>query len=240
MYERVWDEADYVVPPAENGAFFVMTNVVITPNQTRSTCPEDPQEVSEAKCNTSDDCEAERVNIHTTYMNGHSMFQLCSQSRSSHWFGVMELRLEVVFLATEGKGSEFARSVLGVRSKWTNFLWPRTMDLLFQAWKTTRSVITVTMPRLHCIWKYPSFQVFIKNSISFSRFGDQYQRKNMREGKGSICVFQRGDPPQRLCPIFKLGDIVALAGGNITRFYSMETFSFFFFACLCKIQIQKS
>ena len=30
LYERVWDEADYVVPPAENGAFFVTTNVVIT------------------------------------------------------------------------------------------------------------------------------------------------------------------------------------------------------------------
>ena len=40
LYERVWDEADYVVPPAENGAFFVMTNMVITPNQTLATCPE--------------------------------------------------------------------------------------------------------------------------------------------------------------------------------------------------------
>ena len=40
MYERVWDEADYVVPPAENGAFFVTTNVVITPNQTWGSCPE--------------------------------------------------------------------------------------------------------------------------------------------------------------------------------------------------------
>ena len=30
---RVWDEADYVVPPAENGAFFITTNVLITPNQ---------------------------------------------------------------------------------------------------------------------------------------------------------------------------------------------------------------
>ena len=40
LYERVWDEADYVVPPAENGAFFVTTNVVITPNQTRGHCPE--------------------------------------------------------------------------------------------------------------------------------------------------------------------------------------------------------
>ena len=40
IYERVWDEADYVVPPAENGAFFVTTNVVITPNQTLGNCPE--------------------------------------------------------------------------------------------------------------------------------------------------------------------------------------------------------
>ena len=40
IYERVWDEADYVIPPAENGAFFVTTNVVITPNQTLGNCPE--------------------------------------------------------------------------------------------------------------------------------------------------------------------------------------------------------
>ena len=40
LYDRVWDEADYVVPPAENGAFFVTTNVVITPNQTWGHCPE--------------------------------------------------------------------------------------------------------------------------------------------------------------------------------------------------------
>ena len=35
VYSRVWDVADYVVPPAENGAFFVATNVIVTPNQTR-------------------------------------------------------------------------------------------------------------------------------------------------------------------------------------------------------------
>ena len=40
LYERVWDEADYVVPPSDNGAFFVTTNVVITPNQTLGHCPE--------------------------------------------------------------------------------------------------------------------------------------------------------------------------------------------------------
>ena len=40
LYRRVWDVTDFVVPPIENNAFFVMTNVVITPNQTRGKCPE--------------------------------------------------------------------------------------------------------------------------------------------------------------------------------------------------------
>lgn len=35
LYTRIWDVADYVIPAAENGAFFVATNVIITPNQTR-------------------------------------------------------------------------------------------------------------------------------------------------------------------------------------------------------------
>ena len=50
IYERVWDESDYVIPPSENNAFFVMTNVVLTPNQTRTTCPEDPGELPEVIC----------------------------------------------------------------------------------------------------------------------------------------------------------------------------------------------
>ena len=37
---KVWDEADYVVPPAENGAFFVTTNLLVTSNQTWGNCPE--------------------------------------------------------------------------------------------------------------------------------------------------------------------------------------------------------
>jgi len=53
-YERVWDEADYVIPPAENGAFFVTTNVIITPNQTWGTCPEDPRDIPSVICNVSD------------------------------------------------------------------------------------------------------------------------------------------------------------------------------------------
>jgi hypothetical protein len=42
LYRRIWDPSDYVIPPSglEHGGFFVMTNVVITPNQTRGICPE--------------------------------------------------------------------------------------------------------------------------------------------------------------------------------------------------------
>ena len=62
MYERIWDESDYVVPPAENSAFFVMTNFVLTPNQTRGNCPEDHSELSSIICNkTSNGCMAGRV-----------------------------------------------------------------------------------------------------------------------------------------------------------------------------------
>lgn len=40
IYQRVWDTTDLVIPPSENSAFFITTNMVITPNQTRSYCSE--------------------------------------------------------------------------------------------------------------------------------------------------------------------------------------------------------
>ena len=62
IYERVWDESDYVIPPSENNAFFVMTNVVLTPNQTRTTCPEDPGELPDVICGYKNNATGE-VNI---------------------------------------------------------------------------------------------------------------------------------------------------------------------------------
>ena len=35
-----------MVPPAENGAFFITTNVLVTPNQTQSRCPENIKVIS--------------------------------------------------------------------------------------------------------------------------------------------------------------------------------------------------
>ncbi|GFS12706.1 p2X purinoceptor [Elysia marginata] len=53
---RTWDVADYVVPPQESNAFFVMTNVVPTPTQTQKTCPEDPT-VDDIQCDSDEYCE---------------------------------------------------------------------------------------------------------------------------------------------------------------------------------------
>lgn len=41
----------------ENGAFFVMTNMIITPDQMQGTCPEDPG-LSGVKCTKDSDCSA--------------------------------------------------------------------------------------------------------------------------------------------------------------------------------------
>ncbi|TRY76235.1 hypothetical protein TCAL_09591 [Tigriopus californicus] len=180
MYERVWDEADYVVPPAENGAFFVMTNLVITPNQTRSMCPEDPIEVPDVLCSLANNTcvEGQSVNL----VKGHgTMTGNCVPSD----------RLDDVY-------------VCEIRS-WC----PVEVDRLPLNPKTEGPLIP----------GFENYTVFIKNSIAFPRFGDKYERKNMRnpKEKGAICVYHANDPPGKLCPIFRLGDIVEMAGGNITK-----------------------
>jgi len=55
--------------------------------------------------------------------------------------------------------------------------------------------------------------VFIKNSIRFSYFGERFHRNNMPD---KVCLYNFTDPDTWLCNIFKLGAIVAAAGGNYT------------------------
>nr|XP_060612823.1 P2X purinoceptor 5 [Anolis sagrei ordinatus] len=55
MGERLWDVADYVVPPQGESVFFVMTNLIVTPNQWQSTCPESAG-IPDALCYHQSDC----------------------------------------------------------------------------------------------------------------------------------------------------------------------------------------
>ena len=69
LYRRVWDVTDYVVPPTENNAFFVTTNVIITPNQSQGSCPEDP-EVPGARCDPADNACV----MGTSHTLGHGVY----------------------------------------------------------------------------------------------------------------------------------------------------------------------
>uniref|UniRef100_A0A673X5A6 Purinergic receptor P2X, ligand-gated ion channel, 4b n=1 Tax=Salmo trutta TaxID=8032 RepID=A0A673X5A6_SALTR len=51
---RVWDVADYNIPPQGDSSFFVLTNMIVTPNQTQSTCPELPNQST--ICMSDSDC----------------------------------------------------------------------------------------------------------------------------------------------------------------------------------------
>ncbi|XP_058963911.2 P2X purinoceptor 4-like isoform X1 [Pocillopora verrucosa] len=52
---HVWDSSDFVIPPEENNVVFVMTNMIISPNQNQSTCPEDPN-FTDVRCKSDSDC----------------------------------------------------------------------------------------------------------------------------------------------------------------------------------------
>uniref|UniRef100_A0A8C9TD40 P2X purinoceptor n=1 Tax=Scleropages formosus TaxID=113540 RepID=A0A8C9TD40_SCLFO len=58
---RVWDVADYVIPPQEESSFFVMTNLIVTMNQTQTRCPELPS--SSTNCSSDKDCSAGFVDV---------------------------------------------------------------------------------------------------------------------------------------------------------------------------------
>ncbi|XP_053864229.1 P2X purinoceptor 5 isoform X2 [Malaclemys terrapin pileata] len=55
--ERLWDVADYVIPPQGENIFFVMTNLIVTPNQRQDTCPESTG-IRDALCSKNRDCPA--------------------------------------------------------------------------------------------------------------------------------------------------------------------------------------
>ncbi|NXU23546.1 P2RX5 protein, partial [Thalassarche chlororhynchos] len=55
--ERLWDVADYVIPPQGENVFFVMTNLIVTPNQRQATCPESVS-IPNGLCYKDGDCPA--------------------------------------------------------------------------------------------------------------------------------------------------------------------------------------
>ncbi|XP_054851897.1 P2X purinoceptor 4 [Eublepharis macularius] len=61
---RVWDVADYVIPPQGENAVFVMTNLIITLNQTQDHCAEFPDKTT--TCSHDDNCTAGYIGTHSS------------------------------------------------------------------------------------------------------------------------------------------------------------------------------
>ncbi|CAG5126492.1 unnamed protein product, partial [Candidula unifasciata] len=63
-----WDVADYVVPPLESNAFFVITSVVLTRMQVQKNCSENPN-IKAAWCENDQDCQS-KIGVITPTGNG--------------------------------------------------------------------------------------------------------------------------------------------------------------------------
>lgn len=189
MYERIWDEADYVIPPSEISAFFVTTNVVITPNQTRRKCAEDYLEMPDIIC-TKPRFHAPTIPRKSNHTHKH--IYTCEKGRIFNQKGHGRQTGECV---KSDRGEVRHKSVYVCEiSGWC----PVELDLL-------------PMKDRPLIQGTENFTVLIKNAISFPMFGaEKYRRNNMPNG---ICMFEPHKEDTWLCPIFRLGDIVQLAGG---------------------------
>uniref|UniRef100_A0A803TCI5 P2X purinoceptor n=1 Tax=Anolis carolinensis TaxID=28377 RepID=A0A803TCI5_ANOCA len=60
---RVWDVADYVIPPQEENSVFIMTNLIITLNQTQGNCAELPDETT--ICQSDKNCTKGYIGTHS-------------------------------------------------------------------------------------------------------------------------------------------------------------------------------
>ncbi|KAM9194757.1 P2X purinoceptor 4 isoform 2-T2 [Dugong dugon] len=61
---RIWDVADYVIPAQEKDSIFIMTNMIITVNQTQGICPEIPDKTT--VCQSDANCTAGSAGTHSS------------------------------------------------------------------------------------------------------------------------------------------------------------------------------
>ena len=65
--------------------------------------------------------------------------------------------------------------------------------------------------------KSEDYTVFIKNSVAFPYFGHQFARNNLIGKNGRPCMYKATMDGNNGCQIFRLGDIITLAGGNFSK-----------------------
>ncbi|KAK1147740.1 hypothetical protein AOXY_G35418 [Acipenser oxyrinchus oxyrinchus] len=84
---RLWDAVDYVFPPQGDSVFFVITNLIQTPDQKLGHCPESSK-VPDARCRTDDDCNPQEAVVAG---NGKQCWNPCAYHSSvCFYFSISE------------------------------------------------------------------------------------------------------------------------------------------------------
>ncbi|XP_059086038.1 P2X purinoceptor 4-like isoform X2 [Tigriopus californicus] len=274
LYTRIWDVADYVIPAAENGAFFVATNVIITPNQTRGLCPEDNNDVKGVTCEPDEsNCDLFEGKVRLsrpkvkptapdlkTRIEFEAMDLLFSnETTEDEDNGMMNKTNSQPMTVTETNALIGTRAPLTTRTATTPLstafrpLLTRKCHGKSRACPKGKIVYKAHGPLTgYCVptdrpnarpgvhscevesWcpievdRLPlgkkralmadaaDYTVFVKNSVAFPYFGPQFVRNNLISNNGRPCLFKK-DRPDPGCQIFRLGDMVELAGGNFSH-----------------------
>nr|CDS27371.1 p2X purinoceptor 4 [Hymenolepis microstoma] len=156
---QIWDNAEIVYPPLEQGAILIITNTIETPQQ--SPCIGKPAEGNEFVCLSNSDCNADHIPFGGfTALTGKCIDMVNGE-------GVCEI-----------------------------YSWcPLEND--------TISIDFNLQNRFDMISNYT---IYIKVYIEYRRFGIKLNNK-FDDVDITKCQFDRNDPTNKHCPIFKLGYI---------------------------------
>ncbi|XP_060050228.1 P2X purinoceptor 6 isoform X7 [Erinaceus europaeus] len=164
LESQLWDAADFVKPPQGENVFFLVTNLLVTPEQVQGRCPEHPS-IPLATCWADEDCPEGAMDTH------------------SH--GVKT-----------GECVEFNKT-------------HRTCEIW--AWCPVENSAVSMKPLLA---QTKDFTLFIKNTVTFTKFS--FSKSNALETWDDTyfkrCHYDPHFSPY--CPVFRIGDLVAKAGGD--------------------------
>ncbi|XP_042111471.1 P2X purinoceptor 5 isoform X1 [Ovis aries] len=191
--ERLWDVADYVIPPQGENVFFVITNLVVTPNQRQETCAESTS-VPDALCYEDSDCPpGEPVVAGNGVRTGRCLREGSAQKGTCEIFAwcPVETRSRPTLRGTQGQ----AGLSLSVK----------------RAGPPEQAVLPVFRKPL--LGEAKDFTVYIKNFIRFPKFN--FSKTNVLDTTDRTflksCKFSPENP---YCPIFRLGSVVSWTGSN--------------------------
>lgn len=181
LYSRIWDVADYVVPPAENGAFFITTNVVITPNQTQGSCAEDPA-IKRAKCVTDEQCIKDKYLVF-----GHGpMTGRCVPSDRSLGIKVCEVEAWCP-IERDGLPYGMKKPLMDHVDKYTVFIKNSIAFPFFGPQYRRNNVIPGPKPTIYHPVKKPLGQIFWLGDV-ISLAGGNFTQLSLKGGVISISI----------------------------------------------------